>query len=263
MPLGEAMGKSCNPVFARVAMNHLSKPIMWQYARSFGFNVNIPFEVPLQMSTFQMDNSDYEFARTAAGFGDVKISPVHAALIAASIGNGGVMMKPHVVDRIVDEKGKLVLKNAPTPFRRTVLANTAEELIEMMRETVIGGTAKKYYAKKPNTALQYVDVAGKTGTLRGDDPKGLYHWFIGVAPSDAPEVAIATLVIEENGALIKASALSRIMLESYFRDKAGLEPMIIKPEVPVKPVKHLKKGKTKRLKTATPAKKKVVKKRKK
>ena len=67
----------------------------------------------------------------------------------------------------------------------------------MLVETTRSGTARRAFRKRNGQPLLGgVSVAGKTGSLSGKDPDGRYEWFIGVAPADAPRVAVAAVVVQ-------------------------------------------------------------------
>jgi membrane peptidoglycan carboxypeptidase len=217
----DALGKSINPAFARVTLNYLSGTTLERYATNFGFNRPLPFDGPIDVSHFETPSDAYETARTGAGFGDVTISPLHAAVITATIANKGVMMRPYVVDRVIDPHGYVKYQAHSSPVRAAILGSTAHELLSMMEATVEIGTAKKQFLRVKNPFLKNVSVAAKTGTLNGDNPKGTYHWFVAAVPAQDPEIAIATLVIDPGTARVKSSALGREILEHYFRDRSG------------------------------------------
>ncbi|MFN8389140.1 MAG: penicillin-binding transpeptidase domain-containing protein [Bdellovibrionota bacterium] len=216
----EALGRSINPAFARVTLNSLSAPTLERYASNFGFNQALPFDGPVDVSHFSRPTDEYETARTGAGFGDVTLSPLHAAVITGTIANKGVMMRPFVVDRVVDASGVVKYQAHYSPVRASILGSTAHELLSMMESTVDIGTAKRQFVKVRNPFLKNVSIAAKTGTLSGDNPKGLYHWFVAAVPADRPEIAIATLVIDPGNARVKSSALAREVLEHYFRERS-------------------------------------------
>jgi membrane peptidoglycan carboxypeptidase len=169
--------------------------------------------VPLQQSTFTVGYYNYDIARTAAGFGSVFISPVHAAMIAAAVGNDGKMLRPYLIDRIEDARGSVTYQSRPTVLKSSVMTSTAEELLHIMKSTVETGTARKHFARFRGGAT--FPVAAKTGTLSGTNPKGLYHWFIATAPVANPSIAIATLVIDPGNARVKAGALGSRFLQYY------------------------------------------------
>ncbi len=224
MTLAEALGKSVNPAFARVGINNLSAGMIEHYALSFGFNAPLPFDMPLEMSTFERPTNDYDTARTAAGFGPVTVSPLHAAALTGSIANNGLMMRPYIVDRVVSSDGKLRYQAKNSPMRTTVSATTARELLRMMQSTIESGTARRQFVRLQNPLLRSESVAGKTGTLSGTNPKGVYHWFVAAAPASAPEIAIATLVIDPGTARVKSTALGREILEQHFRGRQSSAP---------------------------------------
>ncbi|MCB0323792.1 MAG: hypothetical protein KDD69_09475 [Bdellovibrionales bacterium] len=217
MSLASALGKSCNPVFARVALNHLDSDVLQQYAENFGFNAPLPFELPLGLSEFTRPEDDYELALTAAGFRNAQITPLHAAALAAAVGNRGVLMRPFIVDSILDGEGNERYRTKQLALRQAVLPSTAREVLRMMDYTVVEGTARRHFRRAATGRLRSMAIAGKTGTLRGPNPKGVYHWFIGIAPSDEAEVVIASLVIDPGNARINGTGLGRKFLEFYFK----------------------------------------------
>ena len=217
MTLAAALGKSINPVFGRIALVELEKGTLETYANNYGFNVPVPFELPAEMSRFEVADDDFERARTGAGFGNVTISPLHAATITATIANRGQMMRPYLIDKVRDAQGNTEYTVTRRVFKHAVLPPTAAELLEAMKSTVTDGTAKRQFLALRNTKWGDVDIAAKTGTLSGQNPKGLYLWFVATAPVNDPKIAIAALVIDPGTARIKGSALGRKFLEQYFK----------------------------------------------
>ncbi len=216
--LRNALAKSCNPAFGRVGLKVLSDSSLEQYAHSFGFNQKMHFELPVADSSYATVESPYTLARTAAGFGDVRLGPIHAAMIAASIGNGGVMMRPQLVDKITDSTGTVLRTFAPQVIARPVLPTTATTLLDLMEETVDSGTARRQF-RRGKKQLSGIRVAAKTGTLSGDQPAGRYHWLVAVAPIENPQIALASVVVDPGNAKINGTALGRLVLQEYFADK--------------------------------------------
>jgi peptidoglycan glycosyltransferase len=216
MSVGEAMGRSCNPVFGHIGIKYLDGSILARYANRFGFNRSLNFEVPLPVSEAQIPGDNgLEFSRTAAGFGEVFISPVHAAAFISGVANGGLLPKPRIVDQIVTVDGITVGKSQPEALQRIVQPETAASLIEMMRYTTTVGTSRREFMRGGQPALGNIDTFGKTGTLSGANPKGLNNWFIGAAPSDNPEIAVVAITV--NAAYSsKASRLGRMVMQHYF-----------------------------------------------
>ncbi|MCB0318547.1 MAG: hypothetical protein KDD56_07300 [Bdellovibrionales bacterium] len=217
MTLGEALGKSCNPVFARVALNHLNSQLLETYAENFGFNSLIPFDVKLPISSATIPDSKYGLSRTAAGFGEVFISPVHAAAMMSAISNNGLMPRPKFIDSIVSDSGQ-VIYNPPNAFiKRITQPGTSKQLLKLMHNTTTTGTSRKEFADNKKLTIPNIDVVGKTGTLRGKNPWGLNTWFIGAAPMQNPTIAIAVISVDPKTRSARASGIARQVLEKYFR----------------------------------------------
>ena len=219
MSLAEAMAKSCNPAFARVALRNLDQSVLTQYAQGFGFNMSISSEFPLNRSSFDLPPDDYAFARTAAGFGDAFISPVHAAMLMSAIANGGTLFRPYIIESVEDAQGALMYQAESIALRDSVLQSTAHEVLDMMRDTARSGTAKRAFSRRNSSGISIPSIAAKTGTLSGSAPKGLYRWLVASAPLKNPEIVIASLVIDPGHARINGVELGRHFLEFYFANR--------------------------------------------
>lgn len=214
MSLEEAIGKSCNPVFAHVALNFLNPTTLQKYANLLGFNGTLGFDIKLPISSAFIPVDQYGFGRTAAGFGDVYISPIHAAALISAVANKGILPKPSIVDTVQTKDGALLYQNKPSSIKRSLNSHTAEVLFNMLESTTTLGTSKKAFTQNGKPALSY-RVAGKTGTLRGDNPNGLNNWFIGAAPIENPKIAIAVIVVNPGDASSKASRIAKELIEDY------------------------------------------------
>ncbi len=252
----EALGRSCNPAFARIGVKFLSGGGLERYALNFGFNSTMPFELPVGVSKFSPPTDELDLAKVSAGFGDVTVSPLHAAMIGAALGNKGVMMRPYMVERIVTPDGKSTNVNKPIPLRTVVAPGTASEVMKMMETTVRTGTGRRQFLRGRGPVLLSRSIAAKTGTLKGDNPRGINHWFMAVAPSEQPEVALATLVVDPGNARVKSSALARVMLETYFGERSD-DDTVIERSAPRKPSIKRKRRKAANVITATKSRKSV------
>ena len=92
--LAFGLGKSQNAIIAKLATRHLTATELARVGRSFGFDQAIPFEIPVEPSHLDVPADGLEFARTAAGFWHLTLSPMHGALVAAAIANRGQMPTP-------------------------------------------------------------------------------------------------------------------------------------------------------------------------
>ncbi len=216
MNLSEALGYSCNPVFGRVALEHLNRDILFKYARAFGFNQDLGFDVPTPESSASIPGDGFGLSRTAAGFGNVFMSPIHAAAFASVPANKGKLIRPHLVDRILDKNGNLMYQARPQVLRTGIQADTAASLLQMMHYSTTQGTSKyAFYSRGKSLMTKNVPVAGKTGTLSGTNPRGLNRWFIAAAPLNNPKIALAIIAISPGNTASRPSYMGRLLLDRY------------------------------------------------
>jgi cell division protein FtsI/penicillin-binding protein 2 len=216
-----ALGQSANVVFAKLAQRDLTSEMLRSQAERFLFNAPIPFRLPVEVSSADIPEDPFAFATTAAGFGAVRMSPLHAALLAAIVANGGVFVPPEIIE---STEGVSIPDRAPP--RRTIESWIAVELAAMMRSTVTEGTARRAFRDSTlGPALRIVTVAGKTGSLAEQNPYRDYSWFIGFAPVDDPQVAIATLVVNGHRWRARAPAVAREALRAYFEGEGREAPV--------------------------------------
>jgi peptidoglycan glycosyltransferase len=217
--LSLAMGKSINPVFAKLADKNLSAQELEEAAAAFGFGEQIPllYSAIPEISKIDVPVDRLEFARTAAGFWHANLSPLHAAMIAQAVANGGRMLGPILVEQIEDASGKVEWKAAPGLLRQCTSAEDAEALTSMMVDTVTKGTARRHFVdRKGLEYIQDVTVAGKTGSLSQKEPYRFFSWFIGFAPADEPQVAVASLAVNGQEWTMKGASVARELLAKYF-----------------------------------------------
>jgi cell division protein FtsI/penicillin-binding protein 2 len=165
------------------------------YAWRFGFGQNtgigLKGEKPGYLNT---DNwTGTTFSRMAMGY-EVSVTPIQLAMAVGAIANGGVLMKPRIVDRVVSADGTEVRPFAPQPKHQICKARTAELMKQAMMRVVTEGTGKL-------AAIKNVAVAGKTGTSQRYDEdlkryvEGQYNTsFVGFAPADDPKVVCVVMM---------------------------------------------------------------------
>ena len=229
MTLEEAIARSANAVFGKVAVNDVGGPVLEEYLAKFGFGQKIPFDLPVETSHGVVPREEFELARTGAGFGEVYVSPLHMAMIMSAIASGGAMPRPVLIDRIEDSDGEPLYESAPVKWRDTVLPETANAVVRMMVKTVEMGTSHRTFGTPERTPLLYdMDVAGKTGSLSGWTPTVHFEWFAGVAPVGSPRLALAALVVNDNRWKIKGSYVGKEAFNSYFGYPSSMPPVYAK-----------------------------------
>jgi peptidoglycan glycosyltransferase len=133
------------------------------------------------------------------------------AMAVAAIANGGLVMRPYVVERVVAPDGTTVTKTKPTSLGRAISENTATEVAQMMEGVVSGGTG---------TAAQIsgISVAGKTGTAEGGTAGRNTTSFVAFAPSDNPRVAVVVFLENQSGTGgTTAAPIAKAIMEALIR----------------------------------------------
>lgn len=190
LSFAEAFAKSANTVFAQIGKD-LGGERLVDMAKAFGFDAKIPFDLPTAESRIpdasQMD--DLEVAWSAVGQGRVQATPLAMALVGSAVANDGTIMRPYIVEKIQEHNGNTVYKHRPAAWQKPMSGTTAETVKSLMEKVVSGGTGKA-------ARINGVQVAGKTGTAEVGQ-KEPHAWFVGFAPADYPQVAVAVVI--ENG----------------------------------------------------------------
>ncbi len=218
MDVTYAMGKSINPVYGRVASDLAGKPAVMESISRFGFNQELLPGIPAKPSQAAEPVNNHGLRLMGAGLDrDVKISPLHAAVIMSAIANGGKMMIPGLTGSIVDGQGIEKETFTPRELRRLVTPETSASLTRMLSSTVLTGTSRKAFHDRRGRPMLDVSIAAKTGSINGTDPKGHYSWFAAFAPIQNPRIALVALVINPDKWKIKASHVGEQALQEFFR----------------------------------------------
>jgi peptidoglycan glycosyltransferase len=193
--LAEALATSCNTAFALLGTK-VGQDALVRQAAAFGFgrdDLELPQRVARSVVTEDSGTLPKVFlAQSAIGQKDVQATPLQMAMVAAAVANGGELMKPYLVQEVqAPDLSRLDLAS-PEVYSRAVGANVASQLTAMMEGVVTHGTG---------TAAQIpgVRVAGKTGTAQGLPGQPPNVWFIGFAPANDPQVAVAVFLDRRSG----------------------------------------------------------------
>jgi len=209
--INTAFAKSCNGYFAELA-NTLGNEKLIETAKTLGFNSNIPFELETSISSVLLSatSTESELVETAIGQGKTTVTPLFMANLVAAIGNEGLPMQPYLVDHVVNYNGGVVSRTLPKPMTAIFTPSEAKKLTEMMIQVVNSGTGR-------NANSEYFQVAGKTGTAQ--NPHGSDHlWFVGFAPADNPEYAVAVVLENANGSANPSVIARKMLYNSIYRE---------------------------------------------
>jgi peptidoglycan glycosyltransferase len=191
--IATAVKLSCNIPIAQLGAA-LGPAALREQAEKFGFGKQLSIPLKVTPSTYPAGDLDSaQTAQTAFGQFDDKATPMQMAMVAATIGNGGVEMKPNLVEKVVSPSLETVQQFSPESLGNPVSSGTASEVEAMMVASVAGGAAT-------NARIDGVTVAGKTGTAQNGADQPYTLWFTGFAPAEDPRVAVA-VVIENGGGL--------------------------------------------------------------
>ena len=234
VPLKEAFAQSINSVFGKLGVFLVGPTELKSYAEKFGFNRELPSDLPVQEGKALITEDPWELAEAASGFTKFNtMSPLQGALIASAIVNDGKMMEPYVVSSLANEEGKKIYEAKAHISQIVIDPQAAKEMRELMRETVESGTSRGSFRGFKTSSNALVDVGGKTGSLTGTDPKGKYDWFVGYGSSGGNKIAVAALTISREYWKVKSSYLARKAIETYFEEKETAQDSLASDKVSV------------------------------
>ena len=199
----EGLYNSCNPWAIHIGQL-LGAETFGKYREAFGFTESTGIDLPGEATTLyhsvsDMANVAVDLATESFGQ-NFSITPVHMITAAASIANGGYLVTPHVVDRVVDQEGNII-QTADTSYRRQVVSEeTSAAIVDILRENVEHGTATGGY-------VAGYRICGKTGTSEKMDkwnedrsqPMEYIASFCGFAPAEDPKYALLVFFDEPDG----------------------------------------------------------------
>jgi peptidoglycan glycosyltransferase len=227
LSLATALKYSVNSVFCNMGKALGAKRILDQ-AKKFGFYERPPLETPdgerypsglydKGELWYPKRNADVDAGRMAFGQERMLVTPLQMAMVAGAIGNAGILMRPHVVEKIVSPRGTTVSKTEAERMGRPVGPVNARDIANMMVSAVQGGTG---------TAAQISGyrIGGKTGTAETGVQGQNTTWFIAFAglPGERPQVAIAVALERQSltgGAT--AAPIARAVMEALLKPAAN------------------------------------------
>ena len=223
----DALTNSVNTVFAQVG-ERIGRGTLVEYMKRFGFYEDPQLDYPdFQMIASGILNGEgdyvddgFDVGRVAIGQGglegEIRSGPLQMALVAAAVANGGRLMKPRLVDRVVQQDGRVKERVEPDLQAVVMKPETAEQLTAMMGRVVEEGTGTA-------AALSGIRVAGKTGTAEvGANREFNQPWFIAFAPVEDPRMAIAVTVERTQGqGGTVAAPIAKTVLEALLGGGGG------------------------------------------
>lgn len=212
--LNTAMMNSCNPAFIRIGQT-LGANLFSQYFKSFGLTEVTGIDLPGEAESLYVAESrmgPVELASSAFGQTN-KITAIEMITAYAAVVNGGYLVTPQVVDKIIDTNGNVVKDIEPVTKRQVISEETSKKMQEVLKYTVEN-------AKSGNSYIQGYSIGGKSGTSQKIDIDNTGHTYVAsycaFAPAEDPEVIVLVLVDDPTGknfygSLVAAPTVTKIL----------------------------------------------------
>lgn len=210
--LKQAFAQSCNAAFARIGTG-LAASSWTKLCNSLYYNRTLPIkELEQKPSRFDLSESEGQgdIMQAAIGQGSVLTTPLQNSFLVSAVLNGGVLMKPYLVDRIENTYGNTVKQFEPEEAAQPVAEDEAKVLKQYMRETVLSGTATAL-----NTSRY--KAGGKTGSAQFKEGSSDSHaWFVGYAEKDGRQLVVSIIVEGAGTGSAYAVPIARKIFDAYF-----------------------------------------------
>lgn len=203
-----------------------------EYLQNFGFGSPTGIDAPGESQGLIKPANTWTLVDTAnIAFGQgVGVSALQLVNALSAIANGGNLMKPYLVKRVVNSRGQVILENKPTVVRRVISETTAQQITKMLTNVVESPNGTGQLARVDNIA-----IAGKTGTAqkydhkkRGFSREKVVASFEGFMPADKPHLVLLVSIDEPQlnrwGGIAAAPVFKKISEEILSRNLAGIIP---------------------------------------
>lgn len=228
--LTEAMIRSCNPAFIKIGQL-LGVEKFSRYFEAFGFTEKTGIDLPGEADSLYVKESDMGIVElSSSAFGQTtKVTPIQMVTAAAAVVNGGKLVTPYVVDKIIDGEGNVV-KSAQTVVKRQVISEETSATMRQILEDVVTANGGG------NAYMSGYRIGGKSGTSEkiddynsGKTPELRYvATFCAIVPIDDPEYVMLVVCDEPTSGYIYGSAIAAPVVSAVFKE--GLEYMGIYPQ---------------------------------
>lgn len=212
----EAFCHSCNPAFISIGQK-IGVEKFFNFYKSFGFHSKTNIDLPGESSDIffsadgKMSRTDLAVASIGQNFG---ITPIQMVTAACAIANGGNLVQPHVVDKILDVDGNIVKSFDTTVKRKVISEEVSKKVTLMLQQNVINGGAKNAY-------VPGYGIGGKTGTSEkiglSSTPgqKDYISSFCGIIPN---EIAVLVMFDTPKGPYYYGSAVAAPVAGKMFEE---------------------------------------------
>ena len=234
--LHQAISNSCNPYFVQLGLR-VGPSTYYKYFNGFGFTEKTGIDMNGEMSNAGLYHSyltlaEQESSLATASFEQTfKVTPVQMITAMCAVANGGKLVTPHVVSKVLDADGNAISTTNAKVKRQIISADTSRRICSILGDIVNGGGSKNAY-------VPGYRVAGKTGTSEKRDTventDDVVASFCGFAPADDPQVAVLVLLDDPQTAVRYGGTLSAPVAQKIFESilpHLGIEPSYTNAEL--------------------------------
>ena len=217
----KAFAVSNNPVFGKIGIYDLGQQTINTYAERFYFNRQIPFDLPLEISTISVPEDDFGLAEIASGFNKTTLlSPLHAALLSSVAVNDGRVPQPRLVNTVSEEMNEIVYQSHHRNLTPSISKKTAAEIHLLMKDAVRYGTSRSAFRRfRQHRFFKDLEFGAKTGTINDLKDQYKYDWLTAFAvnPKKRHGICVGVLAVHGEKLGTRSSELARAIIDYYFR----------------------------------------------
>ncbi len=219
----QAFALSNNVYFGKAATNKIYPSSIIKTSSKLGFYQDLMEELDIGKSVVMIPQNKYELAELSSGFNDeTMISPIHAALLAQAVANGGSWNTPYLISQVKEQSKAVWTHDGKASDHQALSKKTAEDLSSMMEYTIKHGTARGAFRKMSRYFDRTIKVGGKTGTITGGLPYGKHDWFVAYAkPQDEGKgkgISVSVMIVNKKKWYVKSASLAQEII-NYYRKK--------------------------------------------
>ncbi len=206
----DAFAYSCNSAFVDLGMT-LDKSGLKQLCSDLLFNTELPVKFPYKKSKFVLDEKSdtFETMQTVIGQGKTLVTPLHLAMIASTVANDGMLMRPYLISEVQNNTGHTIKTYAPKKYKQLISKSDTKTLRKFMEEVVDYGTASALNSDS-------YEAYGKTGTAQIMDGSRNNSLFMGYAEKGSKQIAICVVLENMPEGSMSAVPVAKSVFDTYF-----------------------------------------------
>lgn len=227
----EALRYSCNVFFYNLGSKIIGIHDIHEWCDLFGFGKKTGIMLDGEEPGINPDNEwkkkrfgepwyPGDTVNLSIGQGYMIVTPIQLAMYVAALANGGTLYKPRLVDKVVANTGQII---KTFPHDKGTKIPLSEETWKVIFQGMVDVVQHRYGTGR-NAQVEGIPVAGKTGTIQLGTPANRrnHAWFVGCAPSDNPQIAVAVLVEDARSGGSDAAPIAASIIDFYFHNQQGM-----------------------------------------